>query len=429
MVFALILIFAAALRLLNLGQLPPGLYLDEVLYGLDAYSIINTGKDIYGHFLPLAFQSSGYYPPLFTYLLAPLFLIFPLTAWVVRLPAALSGILTIFLTYLLAKQLFNYMPHATRHKLAALAALLLAVLPWHIHLSRVAFLGNFGILFLVLATYLFLRGHTLFSLIIFALSTHVHYSYKLLAPVLFFILFLLYRLRLNFLSYLIILITLITHLLSIRYYNALFRVNELSLADLPQIVHQYLAAFSPQFLFLTGDPYPLLNPESQGQLPWVFIPLLILGFYQLKNVSLKPTLIILSWLLLAPLPSALAGQGIHAVRNSPMIIPLILIAALGLAAVFSKTKIVSFAFIIVILFSSLSWLRFYTQTYPRLFGSLWGQPERDFVQALDPTQNLTIPDKFYVKLAYYAFVNKLDPRQLQQALVTRRIGNLYFADE
>src|SRR3990167_3759072 len=95
MIVFLIIILAAILRLANLLNLPPGLYLDEVLYGLDAYSLIHTGKDIYGHFLPLAFQSSGHYPPLFTYILAPLFLVLPLTAWVVRFLAAISGITTV----------------------------------------------------------------------------------------------------------------------------------------------------------------------------------------------------------------------------------------------------------------------------------------------------------------------------------------------
>lgn len=423
MVLALIVVFAAALRLLKLGQLPPGLYLDEVLYGLDAYSILKTGKDIYGHFLPLAFQSSGYYPPLFTYILAPFFLVFPLSSWVVRLPAALSGITTILLTYLLAKKLFNY-------RIAILSSLFLAFLPWHIHLSRIAFLGSFGIVFLVLGADLFLRGHVLFSLVIFALSSHIHYGYKLLSPALFIILLLLRRKRINWLGFFIIALTLASHFISIHFYNALFRVNELSLANLPQIFFQYLAAFSPRFLFLTGDHYPLLNPWGRGQLPLIFIPVLILGFYQLKHLKVPSRLFILSWLLLAPLPSALAGQGAHAVRNSLMLVPLIFIAALGTTTIFLKNKLAGWLVIGLVIFNSLSFLRFYTQDYPRLSGHLWGQPERNLVSRLTSTPGqLIIPDKFYVVLAYYAFETKLDPFLLQQTIATRRLNNLYFADQ
>ena len=415
-----ILVFATALRLFKLGQLPPGLYLDEVLYGLDAYSIINTGKDIYGYFLPLAFQSSGYYPPLFTYLLAPLFLIFPLTTLVVRLPTVLSGIAAIVATYFLARKLFN-------REVAVASIFILAFLPWHIHLSRVAFLGSFGISFLIFASYLFLQKHTTLSLIVFGLSTHIHYGYKLLAPALFIILLLLHRKRINWIGYIVVAVTLASHLISIRYNNALFRVNELSLANLPQIFSQYLAAFSPRFLFISGDHNPLLNPWGRGQLPLIFIPLLILGFYQLRYFKVSSRLLILSWLLLAPLPSALAGQGAHAVRNSPMLIPLILITAAGITTIFSKHKLVGFLVIGLVIFNSLSFLRFYTHNYP--FAQLWGQPQRDFVNRLDPSQFLTIPDKFYVNLVYYAFEFRLDPRQLKQAIVTRRLGNLYFADE
>lgn len=407
MVVAVIFLFAAALRLLKLGQLPPGLYLDEVLYGLDAYSIINTGKDIYGHFLPLAFQSSGYYPPLFTYILAPFFLFLPLTTLVVRFPAAISGIATVAAVYFLAKKLFSY-------RVAVLASLLLTFLPWHIHLSRVAFLGSFGTVFLVLGAYLFLRGQIIFSLIIFALSTHVHYGYKLLAPALFIVLLLLHRKRINWVGYAIVAATLVSHFISIHYYNALFRVNELSLAHLPQVVSAYLQAFSPQFLFISGDANPLLNPWGRGQLPLVYLPLIFIGL-------LRSNLILLIWLLISPLPSALAGQGAHAVRNSPMIIPLVIIAALGLRRV-----PILIVFVIV---NSLLFLRFYTQDYASLSARLWGQPERQFVRQLDPTVPVIIPDKFYVNLAYYAFEFRLDPRQLQQAIVTRRLGNLYFADE
>ncbi len=424
MAIALILFFAAALRLLKLGQLPPGLYLDEVLYGLDAYSIFKTGRDIYGHFLPLAFQSSGYYPPLFTYLLAPLFLIFPLTTWVVRFPAALSGILTIVFTYLLIEELKikNSLKIGNwKLKISEIAALFLAISPWHIHLSRVAFLGSFGIVFLVLGTYLFLRNHTLISLIIFALSTHIHYGYKLLAPALFIVLLLLHRKRINWVGYAIVAVTLTSHVISIHYYNALFRVSELSLARLPQITFEYLQAFSPQFLFISGDHNPLLNPWGRGQLPLIFIPLLILGFYQLRHLKVSSRLFILSWLLLSPLPSAFAGQGAHAVRNSPMIIPLMIIAALGLRRIPILT--------IFIIINSLLFLHFYTQDYASLSARLWGQPERQLVRQLDPTIPAIIPDKFYVNLAYYAFEFRLDPRQLQQAIVTRRLGNLYFADE
>lgn len=407
MVVAVIFLFAAALRLLKLGQLPPGLYLDEVLYGLDAYAIINTGKDIYGHFLPLAFQSSGYYPPLFTYILAPFFLFLPLTIWVVRFPAAISGIATVAAVYFLAKKLFSY-------RVAVLASLLLAFLPWHIHLSRVAFLGSFGIVFLVLGAYLFLRGQIIFSLIIFALSTHVHYGYKLLAPALFIVLLLLHRKRINWVGYAIVAVTLASHFISIHYYNALFRVNELSLVHLPQVVPAYLQAFSPQFLFISGDANPLLNPWGRGQLPLVYLPLIFIGL-------LRSNLILLMWLLISPLPSALAGQGDHAVRNSPMIIPLVIIAALGLRRV-----PILIVFVIV---NSLLFLHFYTQDYASLSARLWGQPERQFVRQLDPAIPRIIPDKFYVYLTYYAFINRLSPTALQQTIATRRLGNLYFADE
>lgn len=421
MILTLILVLTVILRFTNLSNLPPGLYLDEVLYGLDAYSLINTGKDIYGYFLPLAFQSSGYYPPLFTYLLAPFFLFLPLEPWVIRLPAALFGTLTVLLTYFLARELFKDSTIATT------AALLLAISPWHVHISRVAFLGSFGVVFLVLGIYLFLRHHPVLSLIVFSLSTHVHYGYKFLAPVLFAILIFLYRHRLNLFAYPIILVTLLSHLISIRYYNAMFRVTELSLVSLPEFFHQYLSAFSPQFLFLTGDHNLLLNPWSRGQLPLVFAPLITVGLFSLIKLS-KQRWLLIFWLLLTPVPSALAGLGSHAVRVSPLLIPLTLIAALGLTTWhhWSKYILVTALFIEIIVR-----FRFYAQSYPLKSFYLWGNPERQIInRAINSSPSIIIQDAFNVRFSYYAFMTKLPPATIQSVInqSVKQFNQIQFVD-
>ena len=150
----LIFIFGALLRLVRLEQIPQGLYFDEILYGLDGYSILKTGRDIYGHFMPLAFQSSGYYPPLYPYALVPFLALFGLSAWVVRLPAALAGIATVIFFFLLVKETAV----KSSKFLALCGTLVLTLLPWHIHLSRVSFLANFGLAFLIGGTYFLVKG-------------------------------------------------------------------------------------------------------------------------------------------------------------------------------------------------------------------------------------------------------------------------------
>src|SRR3989338_6436258 len=127
----IILALAAFLRLYRLTDFPPGLYSDEASYGYNAYSILTTGRDEWGKFLPLTIQSFGdYKPPMTAYLTIPSIAVFGLNEFAVRFPSALIGILSILLIYLLTKEIFK------SRSIALLVAALLAISPWHIHFSR-----------------------------------------------------------------------------------------------------------------------------------------------------------------------------------------------------------------------------------------------------------------------------------------------------
>ena len=103
-----ILVIAALLRLWNLNNIPPALTPDEASLGYNAYSILRTGRDEYGKFLPIIFKSFGDYKPgLYVYLTIPFVATLGLNEWSVRLPSAISGILTVYLVYLITKS-FNY---------------------------------------------------------------------------------------------------------------------------------------------------------------------------------------------------------------------------------------------------------------------------------------------------------------------------------
>ncbi len=64
----LIIILAFLLRVIKVGSLPP-LYTDEASFGYNAYSILKTGRDEYGEFLPVILRSFGDYTrqEVFTY--------------------------------------------------------------------------------------------------------------------------------------------------------------------------------------------------------------------------------------------------------------------------------------------------------------------------------------------------------------------------
>jgi len=207
-----IVVVAAVLRLWQLGQVPNSLDWDEVSLGYNAYSIMRTGKDEYGKSFPIVLESFGdYKPALYTYLIIPFLPIFGLTPVAVRLPSALFGILAVLFTYLLVKELFKNdigspirsgmtteslgMAKETKiiEILALLAALLLAISPWSIQFSRVAFESNVGVALNLAGVVFFLKGlkkPVWFSLsaVFFALSLYVYQSEKVFVPLLLLIL-------------------------------------------------------------------------------------------------------------------------------------------------------------------------------------------------------------------------------------------------
>jgi 4-amino-4-deoxy-L-arabinose transferase-like glycosyltransferase len=122
-----ILLVASFLRLWKLTEIPVSLFGDELDVGYHAYSILKTGKDYSGNFLPLHFHSlSEWRTPLYLYSVVPTVAIYGISPLGVRLPAALFGILSIWGLYLLVKQL-------TKNKqLALLSAFVLTISPWSV---------------------------------------------------------------------------------------------------------------------------------------------------------------------------------------------------------------------------------------------------------------------------------------------------------
>src|SRR5512135_1422959 len=119
----LILIMAAALRLIALDHVPPGLQHDEVFHGHDAVTVLLG-------YHPLYFTSNAGNEPLFIYLMALTVGVFGHNAWGIRLAAAICGLLTLLFTYLWMRRAYN-------NRTALIASAFMAVGFWPLFLSRV----------------------------------------------------------------------------------------------------------------------------------------------------------------------------------------------------------------------------------------------------------------------------------------------------
>ncbi|WP_222194731.1 phospholipid carrier-dependent glycosyltransferase [Modestobacter italicus] len=132
-------LLAAALRLWDLGD-PDRLYFDEVYYAEDAYDYVTRGVE----------EGRPAHPPLGKWVIALGIQAFGYTPFGWRVGVALSGALTVLLTWSIGRRLF---PHPAA---AALAAVLVALDGLALTSSRIAMLDAVLGLFVVLALWLVL---------------------------------------------------------------------------------------------------------------------------------------------------------------------------------------------------------------------------------------------------------------------------------
>jgi 4-amino-4-deoxy-L-arabinose transferase-like glycosyltransferase len=116
-------ITAAVFRFWQLGALPPGLYRDEAINGLDALGVLRGDHALY-------FAANNGREPAYVYLIALGISLFGRTALAVRFGAALVGTLTTWLVFRLTTDWFDRLT-------GLLAAWLWAITLWPVHLSRI----------------------------------------------------------------------------------------------------------------------------------------------------------------------------------------------------------------------------------------------------------------------------------------------------
>ncbi len=398
-----IMILAAILRLWQIGDVPPSPDWDEAALGYNAYSILETGRDEYGQAFPMVLKSFGdYKPALYTYFIIPLIPIFDLSITAVRLPSAIAGIIAVFATYLFVKELIslhsksqisnNKQVNNKNSKqllesenwkvvLPLLSAGLLAISPWHIQFSRVAFESNMGLTFNILMATCFVIGLRknwlfIFSGLFAALSIYTYQSEKIFTPLLVLVLAVIYRKELlslpkryltaacvvGFLAALpMIMFTLTSeHGLARAKGTSVFAsqddILKYSIQKLERdrqdnnivgmvfdnrrieyaklILSGYLSHYDLNWLFIEGDGERHHAPFMGLMYLWE-LPFLLIGIYTFIFASWirkyrKLMLVVFAWFLIAPIPAAITNDVPHAVRTLNFLPTLQIFTAAGL---------------------------------------------------------------------------------------------------
>ena len=115
----IILLVAAVLRLISINQ---SLWLDEAIN-------VNVANGLGFKDLVINYSLGDFHPPLYHVLLKSWILLFGASEISVRLPSVILGVGTVFITYLIAKILFE-------KKTALISATLMATAPLHIYYSQ-----------------------------------------------------------------------------------------------------------------------------------------------------------------------------------------------------------------------------------------------------------------------------------------------------
>lgn len=366
-----IFFIAVFLRFYKLSTVPLGLYVDEAAIGYNSYSIALTGKDEYGKSFPVYFRSFGDYKmPLYIYLSTIPIGFFGLNVFSVRFLSALSGSLMIFIVYFLVKNLFP-----KERKLSLLVALLFAVLPWTVFLSRMALEMQLGLFLLLLAIFFHQKALQNFCLkwwfltvVFYALSAYAYHTEKLIAP-LIFILWSLMNYPGNrkkekwdwwkkFLLAAAVLIVLLWPQLKLSFSpGANTRMKNLSyfqdrknipygndsLMKLRKWGATYTAYFSPRNLFYNPDPdFQRSLPGLSVLYSWMVIPFFV-GIYILaKNDNSVGKKLTVFLLLISPLPASLTKDPFSTFRAFPLVFPLCILISLGILKIMTKINRIIF---------------------------------------------------------------------------------------
>lgn len=411
----LILIIAAFLRLYHLSSLPPALNWDEVSHGYNAYSLLKTGQDEWGFKLPMVFRAYGDYKlPLYIYLTSISVFFFGLNMFSVRLISVISGLLLVFLAYLICKKI-------TKNEMTSLlSSFLVAVSPWSLFVSRIAVEANLaaalfslGVYFLILWLSEKNDKNLIFTAILMGFSLHAYNSARILVPIasLFIVWLIIKSQKMNLLAVYLVIIALfslpVIFQISDNTAKARYEwvtvidqgvVNEINEkrnnSSLPDFIKKisynkityfiiktsenYPKNFLPDFLFLKGGIHKQFSIPDTGLLYLVTVPFLFLGLFKSLKSNLSHRLVAL-WFFIGFIPPSITKDGVHVLRSLLILPAPMILTAFGIDWMYKilRTKsLLKGKPFLLILFIALSvsfgfWWRDYEFFYRNHYSWVW----------------------------------------------------------
>ena len=465
LILAFILGIAFFLRIYRLGENPPALYIDEASFGYNAYSILKTGRDEFGVFLPIFTRSFSinYKDPVYLYSTAASVRFFGLNEFAVRLPAAVFGTMAVFFTFLLAFELWRSRWNAL------LAAFLLAVSPWNFHLSRFAIEAVSLSCVLTAGVYFLVRSlrqsrYAFLAAVLLALCFYSYAPAFSFVPMFLIVFVFIFRgtLKLRWKYYLgafPIFFVMIFPLVfpSVRgevqskYFkeqlitnpaHRKFSIELLKASGFPGVkyienrpalvtgavfLRNYLSCFSYRFLFTAGDTSTSRQHVRRfGVLHRAELIFICAGVLFCLLRGGGNNILILLWVLIFPVGPGLTTQWVPQLTRLVCALPVYqLLGAVGVSWILStlyrssRLKIVcgfiAFAFILAIGFSTATYFLAYFRDYPKYSANAWGYGMREAIRGAEEIKGydvVVIDETIPFVYIYPLFYLRWDPARL-----------------
>lgn len=471
-----VILLALAVRFVHLDKVPASLYYDEIDLGYQIRSLLSTGKDYQGGLSPFFFRSFNTdktpFPIYFSVLPS---LLFKSPEFQVRAGAALAGVFCVILAMLIAYQI-------THKKLSSVVTgLVFAFSPWQIQFSRMAFETIFMLMVLLASISVFLywyNSHKRWAFYLSAglmgLNVYTYRTMSLFAPLTVILLLVIYfkdfwregiiRTGIWLTIFAVMTVPFLyattigsadqTRISQISIFSdpmipiKVTRNREVDSNDFgnPQIGksavwwspffhnkilsyitllgNNYYKNFSPDFLFLSGDPNGRHSPGNTGELIFVDIVGLVTGLALVaKRHKDKRYQLLLGLLILSPIPSDLTMDGAnHASRLMIMAGPLLIIVGLGYAELIRWLKnkkywlgtvILATVWVIGVVFYLQQYFVHFPIVSARQFGYGYKQAVQKILKINDQYKSIKLTNLNDPPMLYYLYWANIPPKEVQ----------------
>ncbi len=450
----LIIFLGGFLRIYGISQNPPGLYIDEVSIGLNAYDVLRTGKDQYGISHPIFFRAFGEYKmPVYIYMVAGTMKLFGKNELAIRLPSAILGTLSIGILFFLAKELYAYFDKKKNGNIVGLlAAFILAISPWHLQFSRGGFEATVALCLFLTATTLFVyflkyQKTLLIILSVFCLGcvSYTYDGYRLIVPLAalggFAIAFKKNKNKKSLIIASGLLVGFLIPIFLFTSHEGFIRFAQTSAfsqhfptlwgqvgGNITTYIKNYLSFFSLTYLFRFGDQINRHQVFGFGLMDIWQLPYIVLGLYFLLRRARKVSRsVILFLLFIAPLTAALTVPSPHSLRFLLAVIPFTILTAFGLAQFLQRREIwIKCAVVLTCIFICTQfgyYIESYWKVYPKEAQMDWGGSCKEVAAKIDNMQknfdHIIYSDPFCVPeyfLFYAPSVSMLFTNKLQKPL-------------